>query len=312
MSSNPAVSAALQAAAARGDTDALRGYYQQNGGTWQGRTAAQDGGNGGGNDVENSVMQAVQRRLASGDPMGRSLTAALQTITSSKRDYAAKMAEIGEQHYGHNVTAAGNQARLGLDRSRLMYEMGQTGAKKFDDDNMKSTFANEKDEKTGQFAPSQGRANALGQFLKANAKQWKGADGKPVDLESLSQSSPSDYSQLRSSAESQFGLGSKVNEYAGSTLFGQQSGWAGPKITDVRDMDLGDFTKGSSLADAALAGFKAGNYRKGVVLDVGGRKQVMPFGALMNDPNGGQYRAMINQWLQSKGRKQLGDNWTGE
>jgi hypothetical protein len=37
-----AVSAALQAAAARGDWDAVRGFYQQNGGTWQGRTAQQD------------------------------------------------------------------------------------------------------------------------------------------------------------------------------------------------------------------------------------------------------------------------------
>lgn len=37
-----AVSAALQAAAARGDWDAVRGFYQRNGGTWQGRTAEQD------------------------------------------------------------------------------------------------------------------------------------------------------------------------------------------------------------------------------------------------------------------------------
>ena len=37
-----ATSAALQAAAARGDWDAVRGFYQRNGGTWQGRTAEQD------------------------------------------------------------------------------------------------------------------------------------------------------------------------------------------------------------------------------------------------------------------------------
>lgn len=36
------VSAALQAAAARGDWDAVRGFYQRGGGTWQGRTAEQD------------------------------------------------------------------------------------------------------------------------------------------------------------------------------------------------------------------------------------------------------------------------------
>ena len=36
------VSAALQAAAARGDWDAVRGFYQRDGGTWQGRTAEQD------------------------------------------------------------------------------------------------------------------------------------------------------------------------------------------------------------------------------------------------------------------------------
>lgn len=37
-----AISGALQAAAARGDFNAIRNYYQQNGGTWQGRTAEQD------------------------------------------------------------------------------------------------------------------------------------------------------------------------------------------------------------------------------------------------------------------------------
>lgn len=37
-----ATSAALQAAAARGDWDAVRGFYQRDGGTWQGRTAEQD------------------------------------------------------------------------------------------------------------------------------------------------------------------------------------------------------------------------------------------------------------------------------
>ena len=37
-----AVSSALQAAAARGDWDAVRGFYQRDGGTWQGRTAEQD------------------------------------------------------------------------------------------------------------------------------------------------------------------------------------------------------------------------------------------------------------------------------
>ena len=39
-----AVSAALQAAAARGDWDAVRGFYQRNGGTWQGRTSEQNEG----------------------------------------------------------------------------------------------------------------------------------------------------------------------------------------------------------------------------------------------------------------------------
>lgn len=40
------VGAALQAAAARGDWDAVRQHYQRNGGTWQGKTAAQEGAGG--------------------------------------------------------------------------------------------------------------------------------------------------------------------------------------------------------------------------------------------------------------------------
>jgi hypothetical protein len=72
-----AVSAALQAAAARGDWDAVRGFYQQNGGTWQGRTAQQDaaesqgprggviGGSGRGfNFVRRSEERAADRAQA--------------------------------------------------------------------------------------------------------------------------------------------------------------------------------------------------------------------------------------------------------
>ena len=72
-----AVSAALQAAAARGDWDAVRGFYQRDGGTWQGRTAEQDaaesqgprggviGGSGRGfNFVRRSEERAADRAQA--------------------------------------------------------------------------------------------------------------------------------------------------------------------------------------------------------------------------------------------------------
>ena len=70
-------SAALQAAAARGDWDAVRGFYQRDGGTWQGRTAEQDaaesqgprggviGGSGRGfNFVRRSEERAADRAQA--------------------------------------------------------------------------------------------------------------------------------------------------------------------------------------------------------------------------------------------------------
>ncbi|NLZ42797.1 MAG: hypothetical protein GX886_16375 [Comamonadaceae bacterium] len=82
-------SAALQAAAARGDWDAVRGFYQRNGGTWQGRTAEQDaaesqgprggviGGSGRGfNFVRRSEERAadraqVDRRLSKEEALAR-------------------------------------------------------------------------------------------------------------------------------------------------------------------------------------------------------------------------------------------------
>lgn len=82
-------SAALQAAAARGDWDAVRGFYQRDGGTWQGRTAEQDaaesqgprggviGGSGRGfNFVRRSEERAADRaqadrRLSKEDALAR-------------------------------------------------------------------------------------------------------------------------------------------------------------------------------------------------------------------------------------------------
>ena len=281
--------------------------------------SAQPSAQGAGGGMRQLLMQRAAANLKNFGVMGNHTMAALQDMDRTDIDRQRmnneanyQQGELGARrdliNKDYDVAQMNNQREM----TRLTSELGQQGEKGFNEDNMNSPYATAFDRDKKQDVKSQAEADNLGQFLKANSGQYT-ADGKPVNLPMLRATKPDAYNQLRSNAEAMYGFGKKANDYAGATLFGQQSGWAGPKISDIRDMDLGDFTKGSSIADAASAKFKAGVYRKGVVLDVGGRKQVVPVGDLISDPkNGGQYRQVINNWLAKNKRPILGDSLTGE
>ncbi|OOV05747.1 hypothetical protein RF819_02640 [Rhodoferax fermentans] len=283
-------------------------------GTSQARTPA--------NDPQGLLMGQIQRGLGSGQTLTAAGVAALQNLNTTDKNYRSTMAghDISRTNSreGHQVQARGDelqyqgtQNRLGLDRAKLSYEMGQTAAKGVDDDNMKSPFATVVDDK-GVPQVNQAKANELGQFLRASAGNMTTPDGKPVNLEQLRASNPGEYQRMRTAAETQFGLGQLINKYAKGTTFGAETGWGAPKISDVREMGPSDWLKGSKLTDAALAALKPGYYSQGVEVDLGGRKQIVPMGEFLSDQNGGQYRGLLNQWLAANGKGQLGNMATGE
>lgn len=212
---------------------------------------------------------------------------------------------------GNQLTYQGTENRLGLDKARLAYEIGQASAKGVNDDNMKSTFATVLD-KEGVPQVNQAQANGLGQSLRASAGRMQTPDGKPISLEQLRASNSPEYQRMRTAAETQFGLGQLVNKYAGGTTFGANTGWGTPKISNIREMGPSDWFKGASITDAMIAGAKPGYYSQGVEIDIGGRKQVVPIGVLLSDKNGGQYREMIDNWRVAHNLPPLGNMISGE
>jgi len=283
-------------------------------GTSQGRAQA--------NDPQSLLMNQIQGGLSRGQSLTAAGVAALQGLNNTDKNYRASMygsevsrANSREGHQvesrGQDLSYQGSQNRLGLDRAKLSYDIGQTAAKGVNDDNMNSPFATMPDDK-GVPQVNQAKANELGQFLRASAGNMTTPDGKPVSLEQLRASNPGEYQRVRTAAETQFGLGQLVNKYARGTTFGAETGWGAPQISGIREMGPSDWLKGSKITDAVLAGAKPGYYSQGVEVDLGGRKQIVPMGEFLSDQNGGQYRGLLNQWLAAHGKGQLGNMATGE
>lgn len=110
-----AVSAALQAAAARGDFEAVRNYYQQNGGTWLGRTAEQD--------REAALGAQAQELLAgksrTGRQQGAGLLQQLMQLQQSREDAAARSAADTAAREGQQLQNQQSQMMLELTRKAI-------------------------------------------------------------------------------------------------------------------------------------------------------------------------------------------------
>ena len=107
-----ALSGALQAAAARGDFEAVRNYYQQNGGTWQGRTAEQD--------REAALGDQAQEMLAgksrSGRQQGAGLLQQLMQLQQGREQQTAEAAANRPTQEGQQLQ--NQQAQMMLDLTR--------------------------------------------------------------------------------------------------------------------------------------------------------------------------------------------------
>lgn len=100
------VSAALQAAAARGDTDALKAYYQRDGGTWMGNTAAQDAQAGASGDAAKArqlLMGDIQRGLDGGKRLTRAGMAALQGVATNEASREASRNTLSSAQARHST-----------------------------------------------------------------------------------------------------------------------------------------------------------------------------------------------------------------
>lgn len=94
-----ALSAARQAAADRGDWDAVQASYQKNGGTWQGTTAAQD--------AKTKLMADATAavRNAKTIPQQHNAITMLDALQKNELMRENNAATVGATIYGHDVTA---------------------------------------------------------------------------------------------------------------------------------------------------------------------------------------------------------------
>lgn len=103
------LSAALQAAAARGDWGAVQQHYQRNGGTWQGKTAAQEGA-GGTNILEwDKLIDADKVQEARGK-----LLESLTNVQPGRNGLSKNQATLLMQLLGQNQQGGQAQAEMAL------------------------------------------------------------------------------------------------------------------------------------------------------------------------------------------------------
>lgn len=103
------VGAALQAAAARGDWDAVRQHYQRNGGTWQGKTAAEETGPAGGTIEWDKYVDADKMRDAQSK-----LLDTLTNVQPGRSGLSKGQATLLAQLLGQNQQGSQAQAELAL------------------------------------------------------------------------------------------------------------------------------------------------------------------------------------------------------
>lgn len=110
-----AVSAALQAAAARGDFEAVRNYYQQNGGTWLGRTAEQDREA----DLRTQAQELLAGKSRTGRQQGAGLLQQLMQLQEGREDAAARRAADAPTREGQQLQNQQSQLMLDLTRKAI-------------------------------------------------------------------------------------------------------------------------------------------------------------------------------------------------
>lgn len=114
-SDSAAVSAALQAAAARGDFEAVRNYYQQNGGTWLGRTAEQDREA----DLRTQAQELLAGKSRTGRQQGAGLLQQLMQLQQGREDAAARSAADAPTREGQQIQNQQSQLMLELTRKAI-------------------------------------------------------------------------------------------------------------------------------------------------------------------------------------------------
>ena len=284
----PDVSGALQAAAQRGDWDAVKGYYQRDGGTWLGKTAQQDAQENGPGAL---LMAQIRNGLAKGGTLTRAGLAALQSLDATQRQYAATMAGHDVQRrgqdlnydssmYGHRTTAGLGAMQKEIQLAEIQRAMRNEALKNTNENIERSPLVMGRD-KDGVAGPDKEKMARMKQFFDKN--NFYSMD--PAAQEN---------------AKAQFGLAEAVRNHLMNATGGVEPTPGTIKVTGVRDAELADTGKGRGLWRGVTGPLSPGGYGKSVTLNVNGVEQAVPA-----DLFEGDNLAYVNQALEQLGYKPL-------
>jgi len=299
MAQSEATSAGLRAALERGDTDAVRQYYQRNGGTWNGRTAEQDAQAASEAKLDARIAnernpQRLQQLVTLRDAMYRAQGEKAREAGQSERDKAN-----GLRTDRANDIA---QKRLDIEQAKVDAAAGtaarkeakadlKEGYKEFDDAIGKDPVAFHTDPKTGANTPDGKLAGELRNYVANSQRKVKygtDAQGNPIEM-SLSELYAVDKSaaeQFRSRLGGEWAMREFANKYTRGALFGNHSTNAGPLQVLSGAQEIQDFSdalsRGMPVSDAI---FQWGGKRIEIADREGGSIAV-PIAEILKDPNG--------------------------
>ena len=295
----PPVTAALQAAVARGDTDAVRRFYQQEGGTFQGRTASQDAPEV---TPQSLLMQRIQQGLAAGQSLTPAGVAALQNLNTTDKNYRATMAghDVSRQNNIDNVNANIYGTDIGLRKSRMQLdydrqvkgvEWNKQGADALDSfiKQDPNTHAPGKDGKPPEYDPQKGAA--FSKYLSETVPGISDGKGGTMSVQqafALNNPAARDVVQKQSN---EFALREFANDYSKGSLLGKGGAAGRLQIKSLpRGIDLGDLAHDTHLADYLTSKAPFINGQGVEIAGLGGKSITVPLREIIAQPNG---RAML-------------------
>lgn len=317
MASNPGVSAALRAAAERGDMDAVRGFYQQNGGSFNGRTAAQDQAEEqtkrdnaqrewANNALRNSYDPRYDRgagaearinaEKAGAEKVLKDLNAKTKAATDSKLA-DAQMAHYKAQEANANAQLGMNGLRAQIEMAKYNAEQGEKRAQTADktiDDYFKIPKMNDK----GQVIGFENNDVARNEFQKRMAE--KGVDPTKMSRAEL-QRTMRDFGMV---SDMNRAFNQKVANERGSSGVTQDE-LQDPSSYTQRGMRFSDIWAGGnavSAGDWASGLFRgSGDVSNQVMVDKFG--QIVPAESVLRRPDGTLNADLVKMYEAQKAKK---------
>jgi hypothetical protein len=301
---------ALQAAAARGDWDAVQQHYQRNGGTWQGTTAAQDSEAAAQSDAaraRQTLMGDIQRGLAGGGRLTRSGMAALQGVSNNEAQREASKNTLSSANYRHDTPSGDARLNAQIEGAKAVQSAAANRAKAEQEARTRGSEALDKQfdldpasyDDDGKLNPK--KRAALADYVARSGRMVK-VNGKDVDFATAMQTDPQGAKQALASASGELAL-QELAKSKGENFWFKNTPKAGEiKLAeDISRVNWKDYEGGMKLSDM----LREGLFGNGVVRLQGPNNTVvsLPLSEIKNHSNSANIMQALNEAIANNASK---------